>query len=70
MAEEQGGEPEWLAHLSVHNPGRTFGTRFCENGTDLKITRGMLNHAAIQTAMDRYNEAAKAKRECSANVEG
>lgn len=70
-AKKEHREPVILPHFSAHNLRHTFCTRFCENETNLKVIQEIMGHADIETTMNVYAEATKAKKVASfANLEG
>ncbi len=70
-AEKERREAVLLPHFSAHNLRHTFCTRFCENETNLKVIQEIMGHADIETTMNVYAEATKAKKVASfASLEG
>ena len=70
-AKNDGRNPLFLPHFSVHNLRHTFCTRMYENESNIKIIQEIMGHADITTTMDIYNEATMdKKRESFSNPEG
>ena len=62
-------EPLLIPTFSCHVTRHTFCTRLCETETNLKVIQEVMGHADIQTTMNVYAEATKAKKkEAIANL--
>ena len=62
-AKRERRQPLILPDFSCHHLRHTFGTRLCENETNLKVIQAIMGHRNIETTMDIYAEATDSKKQ-------